>query len=59
VLALDTIRRAQFVPLHDWIIQPLTFIVRISPTRDSIPGWTIGGEGSDPQIVSELLVSLP
>ncbi|KAJ5098074.1 hypothetical protein N7532_005075 [Penicillium argentinense] len=24
----------------------------ISPTRDSIPGWNIGGEGADPQIVS-------
>ncbi|KAJ5756575.1 hypothetical protein N7533_006118 [Penicillium manginii] len=31
----------------------------ISPTRDSIPGWTIGGEGSDPQILSNKLILTP
>ncbi|KAJ5983151.1 hypothetical protein N7481_005250 [Penicillium waksmanii] len=31
----------------------------ISPTRDSIPGWNIGGEGSDPQILSNKLILTP
>lgn len=33
-------------------------IVRISPSRDSIPGWKIGGEGHEPTLVSSLSLLL-
>ncbi|KAJ5940281.1 hypothetical protein N7516_000449 [Penicillium verrucosum] len=31
----------------------------ISPTRDSIPGWTIGAEGHIPQVLSDKLILTP
>ncbi|KAJ5256992.1 hypothetical protein N7478_013096 [Penicillium angulare] len=31
----------------------------ISPSRDSIPGWTIGGEGFDPSLLSDKLILTP
>ncbi|CAI7632886.1 unnamed protein product [Penicillium glandicola] len=32
---------------------------RISPSRDSIPGWTINGEGHDPSVLSDKLILTP
>ncbi|KAJ5295669.1 hypothetical protein PENANT_c001G02964 [Penicillium antarcticum] len=31
----------------------------ISPNRDSIPGWAIGGEGHDPSLLSDKLILTP
>ncbi|RMZ36976.1 hypothetical protein AFCA_008152 [Aspergillus flavus] len=31
----------------------------LSPTRDTIPGWTIGGEGHSPQVLSNKLILTP
>ncbi|KAJ5453767.1 uncharacterized protein N7458_004723 [Penicillium daleae] len=31
----------------------------ISPSRDSIPGWTIGGEGHEPNLLSDKLILTP
>ncbi|KAJ5782491.1 hypothetical protein N7457_004265 [Penicillium paradoxum] len=31
----------------------------ISPNRDSIPGWTIGGEGHEPHLLSDKLILTP
>lgn len=41
-----------FVPLSD-----LTMIGRISPSRNSIPGWNIGGEEHEPTLVCQLLTT--
>jgi hypothetical protein len=58
VLALVMERRTRrdlvlvFAPLSD-----LTMIGRISPSRDTIPGWNIGGEGHEPTLVCQLLTA--